>query len=312
MKSVLITSAYSQDAIYLGRLHRMRGDHVLVLNHKDHEPTNYSHFDESINLSFIQTASVVSLTNDKRIDLVYNVAGASSVSMSWQKPQYAFEVNGKAVEDFLELLSSRGLQRKFKFIQCGSTDTLDPNQDNSEHLRFLPWSPYGQSKDYARLAVNNFRENHGIWCANVILTNHDSIYRKTSFVIPSLAFQLAKCVMTGSRKIKIKNPNIVRDWAHSSDIARGLYLVARSDEPLNEILLGTGLKLSLRDLILKSAETFGVSIEIETDDSIPKRFVDPQVIPFDALRFHESLSWSPRFKGEQTLINLTNHYLGVG
>jgi GDPmannose 4,6-dehydratase len=302
-QKALITTAYGQDSIYLGRLLRSNGYEVLVLNHKNNPPDNHGHFDQVATLSFTQTSEVLGVIETFKPSEIYNLAAISSVAESWKVPSLAMEVNGRSVERLLDgLLNSRNATH-LKFFQAGSTDMVGKEIISSNESDFSPWSPYGESKDYARRAVVAAREQSGLWAINGILTNHDSRFRKRTFVIPLIANQIVDVIQGRRGAVVLENPLISRDWAHAEDIMAGAWKMIQALNPI-DLTLATGTSLSLQDLVKKCSEFFNLDLPIEIQKSHHPRKSDFTSICVEATKAQDLIGWSPKFVGASTLIEL--------
>lgn len=302
-RKALITTAYGQDSIYLGRLLRKQGYEVLVLNHRNTLPLNHNHFDKLVNADITNTDLVVSVVEQFAPQEIYNLAAVSSVASSWQNPSLALEVNGYSVVRLIQGILNLSTNQTYRFFQAGSTDMVGKPHISSGEGEFFPWSPYGHSKEIARQAILFARENQGFWGVNGILTNHDSVYRAKSFVIPLIAKQINE-ILKGERKvIQLENPSIARDWAHARDIMQGAWNMMQLEKPL-DLVLATGITCSLSDLIEQCSLTLNVPLKIEQLHRVESRKSDFASIRVDASFAQEVLRWNPEFTGSDTLLNL--------
>lgn len=301
----MITTAYGQDSIYLGRLLRQSGFEVLVLNHKKSAPENYGHFDFTIDLSFTQTADLLARIEDFKPQEIYNLAALSSVAASWENPALAMEINGFAVERLVKGLSNRKELSKIRFFQAGSTDMVGKTLIGSEEEIFSPWSPYGESKEYARKTILFSREQFGLWAVNGILTNHDSRFRKKTFVIPLIASQIVAITRKQAKAIHLSNPAISRDWAHAEDIMNGVKKMMQMSNPV-DLTLATGVSMSLAELIGECSTELCIELPIQIKESGPSRTNDFNKISVDALPAQHKLNWFPRRIGADTVMHLVN------
>ena len=303
----LLTTAYGQDSIFLGRLLRRKGYEVLVLNHRVGVPINFGHFDNFVNLDVTRTDQIIELISMYKPTEIYNLAALSSVAFSWTNPDRVKEVNGFAVERLLSGIKN-STNEKVKFFQAGSTDMVGKNVVESRESVFKPWSPYGKSKEIARQAVVNARNKRGLWAVNAILTNHDSEYRPDGFVIPKIANQIIE-VLNGDREnIELQNPLVTRDWAHAEDIMEAAWKMMQNPEPV-DLTLGTGLSLSLKELVDKCSYKLNISPEITQTTTPSVRETDFDSIQIKALEAQRFLNWTPLRTGEKTLLSIIEHKL---
>jgi GDPmannose 4,6-dehydratase len=307
MPKALITTAYGQDSIFLGRLLRSKGYEVLVLNHRVGAPINYGHYNNFVDLDITRTDQIVELILEYKPTEIYNLAALSSVAYSWANPSRVKEVNGLAVERLL-LKIGNSPKGEMKFFQAGSTDMVGKHIIESRETEFKPWSPYGESKEIARNAVVNARAKGNVWALNAILTNHDSEFRQDSFVIPKIANQMIE-VLNGEREdIELQNPLITRDWAHAEDIMEAAWRMMQNSEP-TDLTLGTGVSLSLKELVEKCSVKLRIAPDVRQTELLVERAVDFNSIQIRADDAQLFLKWKPRRTGEETLLAIIEHKL---
>ncbi len=81
-------------------------------------------------------------------------------------------------------------------------------------------------------------------------------------VIPTIISQ----ALTGT-KLKLGAVDTIRDFTYVEDTARGFVAVASSDAALGEIVnLGTGVEISIRDVIQQVSKIVGHDLEVVVED----------------------------------------------
>ncbi len=103
----------------------------------------------------------------------------------------------------------------------------------SEKDTFKSPSHYGRYKIEAYKYIMSFKRKYKLNAATAILFNHDSIYRKSNFLIPKLvnAFQ-----EKDFNYIKnIYELNINGDFSHAEDICDGIYKLSLYKKNINKI-----------------------------------------------------------------------------
>lgn len=307
MHKALITTAYGQDSIFLGRLLRRKGYEVLVLNHRRSAPIDFGHYDKCINLDITSTDQIIELISTYQPTEIYNLAALSSVAFSWTHSDRVKEVNGLAIERLLSRIGN-STHGKVKFFQAGSTDMVGNQIIESRETKFNPWSPYGESKEIARNAVLKARSNGDIWAVNAILTNHDSEFRQDSFVIPKIANQMIEVLKGKRENIELQNPFITRDWAHAEDIMEAAWRMMQNPEP-EDLTLATGMSLSLKELVEKCSAKLRIAPGVKQTEHSVERAADFESIQIRAADAHFALRWKPRRTGEDTLLAIIDHKL---
>jgi len=82
---------------------------------------------------------------------------------------------------------------------------------------------------------------------NLILFNHDSAYRKSSFLIPRLVSLVKKQDIASLKKIYKKN--IIEDFSHAHDICFAIYLLIKKKICIDRLILSSGKKTKVNKII---------------------------------------------------------------
>ena len=91
------------------------------------------------------------------------------------------------------------------------------------------------------------KEKKSFLFCNLILFNHDSIYRKDFFLIPRLISMIRKNDFSSLKKIY--KENIIRDFSHAEDICYAIYLLIKKKICINSLILSSGKKTSVNKII---------------------------------------------------------------
>ena len=209
---------------------------------------------------------ILSENNDFSVFEIYNLAAQSHVKISFELPEYTSVVDGIGTLKILEVIRSLPveIQKKCKFYQAGTSemygDVLEKPQ--KETTPFNPQSPYACAKVYAHYIVKNYREGYGMFACNGILFNHESPRRGKNFVTMKI-INCIKEIQAGKREyMELGNIDSLRDWGHSKDYVRGMWLMLQQDTP-DDYVLATGKTTSVREFIEKCFEYIGDKISWE-------------------------------------------------
>ena len=127
-----------------------------------------------------------------------NLAGPSSVALSFEQPVQAIESIGLGTLHLLELI--RFVDQQIRLYNASSSECFGNTgpEGGSERTPFCPRSPYAVAKAAAHWLVNSYRESYGLWATNGILFNHESPLRPERFVTRKVV--TAAChIKAGSR-----------------------------------------------------------------------------------------------------------------
>ncbi len=194
-------------------------------------------------------------------DEVYNLGGQSSVSASWKDPEGTFAVNASAVEglvgDCLRLQQRTG--RPVRLVQASSAEIFGEPATcpQDEHTPIAPVSPYGLSKAAAHTAVLRARDA-GLHASSLILYNHESPRRPTTFVTRKITAGVAAIAHHGSGELVLGNLAARRDWGWAPDYVEAMVRSARHTTP-DTYVIATGVSHSVEDFVTAAFARVGIT-----------------------------------------------------
>jgi len=252
MKSALIIGITGQDGAYLAKLLLEKGYSVAGTS-RDAQMANLA------NLNVLGVADKVaihsaSLTDfrglwqviDKNApDEIYNLAGQSSVGLSFEQPLETFESVAVANLHLLELMRLLGRPIRF-YNACSSECFGDTAAPADETAPFRPRSPYAVAKAAAFWAVANYREAYGLFACSGILFNHESPLRPARFVTRKIVSTACRIAAGSGERLSLGNIDVVRDWGWAPEYVEAMWAMLQQDTP-EDYVIATGRSVSLRD-----------------------------------------------------------------
>jgi GDPmannose 4,6-dehydratase len=301
MRSALVTGITGQDGGYLAE--QLCGEGVTVhgiLRNGERPPEHLTALGASLVLHELELDDEPELEQVVRAaapDEVYNLAGVSSVALSWSQPTLTAHVNAMFVARLLELLLREQDRRgqAIRLVQASSAEifagtTLSP-QD--ERTPVMPLSPYGASKAFAHHLVQVFR-GRGVHAVNAVLYNHESPRRPPTFVTRKITSTVAAIARGEAAELVLGNLDARRDWGWAPEYVSGLVLAARAEQP-DDWVLATGVAHSVADFVAAAFARVGVedwSRLVRTDSDF-RRPADAAELVGDASKARERLGWHP-------------------
>jgi GDPmannose 4,6-dehydratase len=197
---------------------------------------------------------------DVRPDEVYNLAAQSFVKSSWQQPILTGNVTGIGVTNVLEAL--RLEIPEARFYQASSSEMYGLIQEpmQSEITPFHPRSPYAVAKLYGHWITINYRESFGLHASSGILFNHESPLRGIEFVTRKVTNAVASIKMGLAKELRLGNIDAKRDWGHSRDYVRAMWLMLQQDQP-DDYVVATGRTTTVRDMCRIAFEHVGLRMD---------------------------------------------------
>lgn len=267
MKHALITGITGQDGSYLAELLLEQGYQVFgIIRRKSKEDYgNVEHIKDKIKFIYADMTDVASLIDALKIseaDEVYNLAAQSFVKSSWDAPISTAEIDGLGVLNMLEAI--RLINPKIKFYQASTSEMFGKVQaiPQSETTPFYPRSPYGVAKLYGHWITINYRESYSLFACSGILFNHESERRGLEFVTRKITHGAARIKLGLQDHIELGNLDAKRDWGHSKDYVKAMYLMLQQEKP-DDYVVATGETRTVRDFALAAFKALNIDLEFK-------------------------------------------------
>ena len=265
MKKALITGITGQDGSYLADFLLTKEYEVfgLVRRKSKLDFNNAEHLKGKVRFLFGDMTDQASLLRALEIakpDEFYNLAAQSFVTTSWETPLSTADINAIGVTNALEAI--RLTKPDTRFYQASTSEMFGKVQEvpQKETTPFYPRSPYGVSKLYGHWITKNYRESYHLYGCSGILFNHESERRGEEFVTRKISKAVARMHYGKQDVLELGNLDAKRDWGHSEDYVRAMWLMLQQPEP-DDYVIATGESHSIREFVEMA---FGeVNMEIE-------------------------------------------------
>ena len=254
-KTALIAGITGQDGTYLAR-HLLESGYRVVGSSRDAQSSDTSRLNR---LGIAQDIELISLApNDFRSVLkalssiepteIYNLAGQTSVGLSFEQPVECMESIAGGTLNFLEVL--RYLEAPTRLFSAGSSECFGDTQQEAanETTAFHPRSPYAVAKSTAFWQVANYREAYGIFCCTGILANHESPLRPQRFVTQKIIDGVRRIKRGETQELRLGNLDIWRDWGWAAEYVVAMHQMLQA--PIaKDYLIASGHTTSLQEFV---------------------------------------------------------------
>jgi GDPmannose 4,6-dehydratase len=303
MKKALICGVSGQDGAYLARLLLNKGYEVFGTS-RDSSARSFAGL---ISIGIADRVKLLSMAlNDfhsvmcairiAEPDEIYNLAGQTSVGLSFEQPVETME---SVVIGTLNLLEAIRFQPKpIRFYNAGSSECYGDLGDAAadETTPFRPCSPYGIAKSAAIWEVANYREAYGLHASSGILFNHESPLRPERFVTKKIVAAACRISNGSNEKLALGNLAIKRDWGWAAEYVEAMWLMLQQDQG-DDYVIATGESRSLEEFIDIAFARLGLSWRdhVEQDPRLfrPTDFAIGRANPLKAQR---KLGWKANLK----------------
>lgn len=301
-KRALICGISGQDGAYLAKFLLEKG-YLVFGGSRDSQLSNFENLKKLkiedkvklISISLIDFRSILQTIIQIKPDEIYNLAGQSSVALSFEQPVETLESIIIGTLNILEVI--RFIGNPIKFYNAGSSECFgNTSIAADEKTPFSPRSPYGVAKATAFWEVANYREAYNIFACTGILFNHESPLRKERFVTKKIIKTAYKIYLGEKIKLELGNINIIRDWGWASEYVYAMWLMLQQEKP-EDFVIATGTSNSLEDFIEKTFRYLGLDwkIHVEINDSL-LRPTDISLGMANPQKAKDILGWEAQFK----------------
>ncbi len=255
VKTALIFGISGQDGTYLARFLLGKGYEVVGTS----RDAQISSFSNLIRLGLRDRVEVESVAlNDfrsvlqvlKRIqpDEIYNLAGQTSVGLSFGQPVESFESISIGTLNLLEAI--RFLEKPVKIYNAGSSECFGNTQGHpaDETTPFYPRSPYAVAKAAAYWQVANYRDAYELFACSGLLFNHESPLRPERFVTRKIVSTACRIAGGSRERLELGNIDIQRDWGWAPEYVEAMWLMLQQEAP-DDYVIATGETNKLEDFV---------------------------------------------------------------
>jgi GDPmannose 4,6-dehydratase len=301
-RRALLTGISGQDGSYLAELLLDKGYevHGIVRRSSSFNTERIDHLyrdphEEGVRLfthygDLSDPVALTKLIYEVQPDEVYNLGAQSHVRVSFDIPEYTFDITGMGAIRLLEAIRESGVETRL--YQASSSEMFGAAPaPQSETTPFHPRSPYGVAKVAGFWATVNYREAYGMFAVNGILFNHESPRRGETFVTRKISRAVARIKAGLQDKLFLGNLDAMRDWGYAPDYVEAMWLMLQTDEA-QDFVIGTGETHTVREAVEVAFSQ--VDLDWQEYVEIDPRYFRPaeaDLLQADASRARERLGW---------------------
>jgi GDPmannose 4,6-dehydratase len=302
MKKALICGISGQDGAYLAQFLLARG-YQVVGSSRDAQMSSFAnlvrlgvrHRVEVESVALNDFRSVLQALIKVEPDEVYNLAGQSSVALSFQQPVETLESISVGTLNLLEAIRFSGKPIKL-YNACSGECFGDIADAADETTPFRPRSPYAVAKAAAFWEVANYREAYDLFACSGILFNHESPLRPARFVTKKIVSAACRIAGGSREKLHLGNIAIQRDWGWAPDYIKAMWLMVQQTHP-DDFVIATGESHSLEEFV----DTAFAQVGLNWRDHVvidPALFRPTEIAVSrgDPRKSRETFGWQARYK----------------
>jgi GDPmannose 4,6-dehydratase len=303
-KRALITGITGQDGSYLAEFLLQKGYTVFgLIRRSSTTPTErINHLSDQLQLvsgDLLDERSLRQIIETCQPDEIYNLAAQSFVPESWNQAILTGEVTALGATRLLNAILD--VNPRIRFYQASTSEMFGKAQTvpQNESTPFYPRSPYGVSKLYAHWITVNYRESFGMHASSGILFNHESPLRGIEFVTRRISHGVARIKLGLAQELTLGNIAAVRDWGHSRDYVRAMWLMLQQDTA-DDYVVATGRSATVAEFAALAFQAAGLHAadHLRTDPAL-MRPAEVEHLLGDPAKAATKLGWQAEVTLEQ-------------
>jgi GDPmannose 4,6-dehydratase len=306
MRKALICGISGQDGAYLAQFLLRQGYQVFGTS-RDAQISSFRNLytlgiREQVTLTSMcltDFRSVLQVLTTFQPQEIYNLAGQSSVGLSFEQPVETLESIATGTLNLLETI--RFLGEPIKLYQAASSECFGNtgNLPADENTPFRPRSPYAVAKAAAFWEVANYREAYNLFACSGILFNHESPLRPERFVTQKVIAAACRIAAGSSETLRLGDITVKRDWGWAPEYVQAMHLMLQQEQP-EDYVIATGKSYSLQDFVATTFAYLGLNWEdhVVTEPSL-FRPIDIAAGKGNPTRAKQSLGWQAQSSMEE-------------
>jgi len=254
-RTALICGISGQDGAYLAR-HLLGLGYRVVGTSRDAQASRFDGLAqlgirdrvEVVSMSLVDFRSVLQTVARHEPDEIYNLAGQTSVGLSFDQPVETFESIVIGTVNLLEVV--RMLGRSIRLYNAGSSEMFGDTAGvpAREDTALRPCSPYGIAKATSFWQVDHYRRAYGMAACTGILFNHESPLRPERFVTQKIVAAACRIAAGEQRSVALGDLSIRRDWGWAPEYVVAMHMMLDREAP-EDFVIATGKTSSLEQFV---------------------------------------------------------------
>lgn len=315
--TAIITGISGQTSAYLAKI-LIREGYSVIGTTRDSSRLNFQNLArvgveksglEYTSLDPSDPRQVYALLIRARPDIIFNMAGQTSVALSFLQPAQAVDSISISCLNFLEAIRCLGLPTRYfnaDSSECFGDTGIIPVDESSP---FRPSSPYSIAKIASVHLSSMARSAYGIYSCSGLLSNHESPLRPTHFVTQKIVSTLKEIKRSKCGKLYLGNLDIIRDWGWASEYAEAIFRIATAEVP-DDYIVATGESHSLREFVECTCELLNLNFKnCIVEGSEPARPLELLESRLDPAKIFNQLNWRAETKFKRVIEKLVSSNL---
>ncbi len=245
MKKIIITGAHGQDGIILSKILKNKNYKVFGVVKKTNKKKNFRGV-KYYKCDLINYKNIYKIFNKIKPDCIVHFGCKNPSYKELGKKNDFFHNNFKAIKNLSKYIITNN--KKIKLIFPGSSQMYGNKKKRvNENQKFSPNNSYARFRVSGHNYLMKCKKKYNLFITTTILFNHDSVFRNKKFILP----RVIKAIKMGNKNFikKISKESICADFSHAYDICYAIYLLIKSKNNIDKIILSSNKLTYLNDII---------------------------------------------------------------
>jgi GDP-4-dehydro-6-deoxy-D-mannose reductase len=240
---------------------------------------------------------------------IFHLAAQSYPSASWQAPILTMRANVEGTLNLLEAVRRHVPHARVHI--AGTSAEYGPVHPDAvpigETHPLRPVSPYGVSKVAAELSGLQYHTSYGLHVLVTRSFNHVGPRQGDRCSIQTFCRQMALVELGRQDALYVGNLEPRRDFTHTTDVARALWLLLEHGAPGEVYNLCSGRATRIGDIVQMVVERGRAPVEVRPDPA-RMRPVDEPILQGDNRKLRAATGWEPMISIEQIVDELLEYW----
>ena len=208
-------------------------------------------------MSLVDFRSTMQVISQYQPDEIYNLAGQTSVVISFDQPVETFESIVVGTLNLLEAI--RMLRSRARLYSAGSAEIFGTigNEPACVKTVLSPRSPYGIAKATSFWQIAQYRDAYGIEACTGILFNHESPLRPERFVTQKIVAAACRIAAGVQQTLELGDLSVERDWGWAPEYVVAMHRMLQL-ERVEDFVIATGQTSRLEDFVAEAFNAVGL------------------------------------------------------
>ena len=244
-------------------------------------------------------------------DMVFHLAGASSVKESFAHPAKFFDINVVGSLNLLEAIKNLSPQARVLLVTSGEIygESLSANKVTNEESPIVPKSPYATSKAALDMLGRIYAETYQLKIVIARPFSHIGPRQSAVFFVPTIAKQIAR-IMRGKSapEIHLGNLMVYRDFTDVRDVVEAYYLLLQKGQIGLAYNICSGKTYLLKDIVEKMIALSDKKIDVKLDPA-RVRSSDLVNMSISNSKIKKEIGWTPKFEIRDSLREILDYWM---